>query len=397
MAEKILFVDDDPSILAAFQRHLRKQFAVQTALEGSRGLEAVRNDGPFAVIVSDLRMPQMDGIQFLSQVRALTPDSVRMMLTGNADLSAAVEAVNQGHIFRFLTKPCVAEVLTTALNAGIAQYRLVKAERELLEQTLRGTIKMLGEVLALLNPEAFGRASRITRCVREVALRMNAPDVWQLETAAALSQIGCIMLPEEALMKIYQGRSLSAEETQLFTMHPSIASDLLSHIPRMEQIAEIIAYQEKHFDGSGTPHDLRTGREIPLGARILKAVLDFDTLEVGNTPKSDIIFSLKARSGTYDPRVLAALGAVIANEEGFETRLVRAAELMDGMILAQDVTTFDGRLLITRGYQVSKTMRERLKTYARKPGIKEPIRILIPLGRDERAAGQGPNGKENLE
>lgn len=397
MTEKILFVDDDPNILSAFQRHLRKQFEIQTALEGPQGLEAVRNDGPFAVIVSDLRMPQMDGIQFLSQVRALTPDSVRMMLTGNADLSAAVEAVNQGHIFRFLTKPCAAEVLTTALNAGIAQYRLVRAERELLEQTLRGTIKMLGEVLALLNPEAFGRASRITRYVREVALRMDAPDVWQLETAAALSQIGCIMLPEEALMKIYQGRSLSAEETQLFTMHPAIASDLLNHIPRMEQIAEIIAYQEKHFDGSGTPHDLRTGREIPLGARILKAVLDFDTLEVGNTPKSDIIFSLKARSGTYDPRVLAALEAVIANEEGFETRLVRAAELMDGMILAQDVTTFDGRLLITRGYQVSKTMRERLKTYARKPGIKEPIRILIPLGRDERAAGQGLNGKENLE
>ncbi len=387
MTEKVLFVDDDPNILAAFQRHLRKQFAVQTALEGPRGLEAVRNDGPFAVIVSDLRMPQMDGIQFLSQVRALAPDSVRMMLTGNADLSAAVEAVNQGHIFRFLTKPCAAEVLTTALNAGIAQYRLVMAERELLEQTLRGTIKMLGEVLALLNPAAFGRASRITRYVREVALHLEAPDVWQLETAAALSQIGCIMLPEEALMKIYQGRSLSGEEGQLFTMHPSIASDLLTHIPRMERIAEIIAYQEKHFDGSGIPHDQRRGREIPLGARILKAVLDFDTLEAGKTPKSDIILSLKARAGLYDPKVLVALQAVIANEEGFETRLVRAAELTDGMILAQDVTTLDGRLLITRGYQVSKTMRERLKTYALKPGLKEPIRILIPLARDEKAAG----------
>ena len=379
MTEKILFVDDEPNVLSAFQRQLRKQFAIATAPGGAEGLDAVRNQGPFAVIVSDLRMPRMDGIEFLSRVHSIAPDTVRMMLTGNADLHAAVEAVNQGYIFRFLTKPCATEVLTAALEAGTAQYRLITAERELLEKTLRGTIKVLGEMLALLNPEAFGRASRITRYVKEIALRMGAADVWQLETAAALSQIGCIMLSEDALMKLYRGQPLSPEESQLFNMHPLLASDLLNNIPRMQSIAEIVSYQEKHFDGSGIPHDDRQGREIPLGARILKAVLDFDTLEAGNTPKSEIVRILTARSGIYDPRVLTSLGAVVAAEEGFETRFVTTTQLKDGMILAQDVTTVDGRLLIARGYQVNKTMRERLRGFAIKPGVKEPIEVRLPL------------------
>ncbi|MEN6439514.1 MAG: HD domain-containing phosphohydrolase [Syntrophobacter sp.] len=379
MTEKILFVDDDSNILAAFRRQLRKQFTIETAPGGGEGLEAVKNSGPFAVIVSDLRMPRMDGIEFLSRVRALAPDSVRMMLTGNADLHAAVEAVNQGHIFRFLTKPCGPEVLTAALNSGTAQYRLITAERELLEKTLRGTIKVLGEMLALLNPEAFGRASRITRYVKEVAQQMGAPDVWQLETAAALSQIGCIMLPEDALMKLYKGQPLAPEESQLFNMHPFLAYDLLSHIPRMEEIAEIISYQEKHFDGSGIPHDDRHGKEIPLGSRILKVVLDFDTMVAGKVRKGEIIVNLKSRSGIYDPRVLAALEALVVAEEGFESRAVTVAQLRDEMILAQDVTTIDGRLLLVSGYQVNKTMRERLRNFAVKPGVKEPIHVLVPI------------------
>lgn len=381
MADRILFVDDDPNILAAFQRQLRKQFLIETALGGWLGLDAVENKGPFSVIVSDLRMPEMDGIQFLSRVRTISPDSVRMMLTGNADLHAAMEAVNEGNIFRFLTKPCTPEALATALKAGIEQHRLILAERELLEMTLRGCIKVLSEILALLNPEAFGRATRITRYVKEVASQLQAPNLWQLETAATLSQMGCIILPEETLLKLYQGQALAGEESQLFNMHPFIVSDLLVKIPRMQEIAQIIAYQEKHFDGSGIPIDTCAGKEIPLGARILKAVLDFDTLVTRGTPKNEIPLDLRKRSGYYDPKVLDALEAVISAEEGFSMRLVTVAEFEDNMILAEDLLTASGRLLIARGHQVSRTLRERLKNFAQKPGIREPIRVVVPLTR----------------
>ncbi|MHC1743442.1 MAG: HD domain-containing phosphohydrolase [Syntrophobacteraceae bacterium] len=379
MAEKILFVDDDPNVLAGFQRQLRKLFSVETAQGGAQAVEAIAQRGPFAIIVSDLRMPEMDGIQLLSRARTLAPDSVRMMLTGNADLHAAIEAVNEGNIFRFLTKPCTPESLISALTAGLEQHRLILAERELLEKTLRGSIKVLSDVLALLNPEAFGRGTRITRYVKEVAVQMKAPGLWQLETAATLSQIGCIILSEEAIQKLYQGKPLTGEESQLFNMHPFIASDLLVNIPRMREIAEIIAYQEKHFDGTGIPNEPRSGREIPLGARILKVVLDFDTLEAGGLPRGDILLEMKKRTGSYDPSVLAALREVITAEEGYETMYVTAARLINGMILAQDVMTVDGRLLITRGYTVNRTLRERLKGFAQQPGIKEPIRVQVPV------------------
>lgn len=386
MADKILFVDDEPNLLAGIQRQLRKHFALETALGGEEGLEAVQDRGPYAVIVSDLRMPGMDGIQFLARVRKLSPDTVRMMLTGNADLNAAIEAVNEGNIFRFMTKPCSPETLARALQQGIKQYRLITAERELLEKTLRGSIKVLSEVLALLNPEAFGRASRITRYAREIAVTLGLPEVWEIETAATLSQIGCIVFPETVLQKLFRGEALDGEEQQLYNMHPSVAFDLLAHIPRMERIAEIVTLQDKCFDGSGPPADPRRGRDIPQGARILKVVIDFDTLVARGSSKDDAMVDLRQRQGHYDPSVLGALEAVLAVERGYLVRFVKVLELQDSMILDQDLHTSDGRLLITRGYQVSKTMRERLKHWAQSSGIPEPIRVHVPVAGPDGAA-----------
>jgi DNA-binding NtrC family response regulator len=122
--EKILLVDDEPSVLEALQRQFHKQFHIHTALGGEKGLTMVRIQGPFAVVVSDCRMPGIGGIQFLALVRKVAPDTVRMMLTGNTDLETAMEAVNQGEIFRFLTKPCPPDTFQVALEAGIKQYRL---------------------------------------------------------------------------------------------------------------------------------------------------------------------------------------------------------------------------------------------------------------------------------
>ena len=378
MPAKILFVDDDPNILAAFERQLRKDFSVHTALGGEEGLRAISAHNPFAVIVSDLRMPGMDGIQFLSRVRQAAPDSVRIMLSGNADLSTAIDAVNQGNIFRFLTKPCELQALLNALSDGVRQYQLIIAERELLEKTLRGSIKVLSEILHLLNPEAFGRASRITRYAREVASAMGVSGVWQIETAAALSQIGCVILPEAALKKLYTGEELTGEESQLFAMHPCIGSDLLSHIPRMKTIAKIIANQEKNFDGLESPQESNGGEDIPLGARILKVVLDFDTLRARGVSNREASGKMAKSTGRYDPDVLSALRRILAAESHDEERTVRANELVDGMILAQDIRFLDGRMFVARGYEVNRTLRERIKNFSQKPGIQEPVRVTVP-------------------
>ena len=153
MTDKILFVDDDTNLLAAFRRQLRKQFHLETASGGREGLKLVEKNGPYSVIVSDFRMPNMDGIEFLSRVREIAPDTVRIMLTGNADLQAAIHAVNEGNIFRFLTKPCSADILGESLATGIAHYQHVMKEREYNQKT-RYSMAQAMEVQQNLIPKA---------------------------------------------------------------------------------------------------------------------------------------------------------------------------------------------------------------------------------------------------
>jgi DNA-binding NtrC family response regulator len=157
MTDKILFVDDEPAVLDGYKRMLRREFEVDTAVCGQQGLAEISNHGPYAVVISDMRMPEMNGAQFLSQVRQTAPDTVRMLLTGYSDMDAAMSAVNEGNIFRFLTKPCEKDLLGKAITAGLMQYRLVTAEKDLLENTLMGSIKVLTDVLSAVSPEAFGR------------------------------------------------------------------------------------------------------------------------------------------------------------------------------------------------------------------------------------------------
>ena len=135
MSNKVLFVDDDAKILAAFRRRLRKRFTIETVLGGNEGLNLIESDGPFAVVVADYCMPQMNGVEFLSRVREVAPEAVRMMLTGSADLQSAAQAVNEGNIFRFLTKPCSMDALSEALNSGIEEYKRANDEREFNQKT----------------------------------------------------------------------------------------------------------------------------------------------------------------------------------------------------------------------------------------------------------------------
>ena len=253
MTEKILLTDDDPNILSAFRRRLRRQFQLETALGGQEGLKILEDRGPFAVIVSDMRMPDMDGIQLLTRVKERAPDTVRMMLTGNADLQTAIEAVNEGSIFRFLTKPCPPETFARALRAGLEQYHLIVAEQELLEKTLSGSIKLLTEMLSLISPTAFSQASRVRRYVRHIATRLGLADAWQFEVAAMLSQIGCVSVPPRILDKIHTGRSLSSDEQGIFSAHPAVGARLLANIPRLETIAQMIEGQGLPFAQNQCP------------------------------------------------------------------------------------------------------------------------------------------------
>ena len=185
----------------------------------------------------------MDGIQLLSKVKDQYPETVRMMLTGNADQETAIEAVNKGQIFRFLNKPCPTSTLVMAIALAIRQYSLITAEKELLDKTLMGSITVLSEVLSLASPIAFSSGLRVKAVVGEIAKKLQLHNIWQFEIAALMSQIGCITLPPDTLNKLYSGQELNAEEKTMYQDHPQIGSKLLEKIPRLETVAAIIAHQ----------------------------------------------------------------------------------------------------------------------------------------------------------
>lgn len=377
MTQKVLCVDDDPNILGAFQRSLRK-FHLEVALGGEQALELIQRSGPFAVVVSDMRMPGMDGIQFLTKVRERAPNTVRMMLTGNADQQTAIDAVNQGHIFRFLTKPCTPELLAMSLNAGIEQYRLIMAEKELLEQTLTGGVQMLIDLLAIVHPFAFSRASRVKQLATRIAAELQLENAWQVAVAAMLSHVGCVVVPEDTLKKFFRGQSLTSDESAMIHSHPKIGCDLVSRIPRMEPVAEIINYQEKLFNGDGPPKGTKSGHDIPIGARVLKVALDFDRLVARGEKAGDACSQIDGRSDWYDPEVLRALRAALRDEIKYQPKAVNIDELAVHMTMDQEVVSRGGFVLIAEGQEVTPYLLDRLRNLAAKGVITGPFKVQVP-------------------
>jgi response regulator RpfG family c-di-GMP phosphodiesterase len=373
---KILCVDDEPLVLEGLTLHLRRAFRLFTAPSGAAGLEVLAKESDCSVVVSDMRMPQMSGAQFLAKVRELHPNSVRVLLTGQSDLESAIAAVNEGQIFRFLTKPCPPNVLLSALGSAVRQHELIMAERVLLEQTLRGCVKTLTDVLSITNPTAFGRASRAKQYMTQLLSYINRRDDWQSEVSAMLSQIGCVTLPGDVLERMYEGQPLTEDEASMAAGLPAVAERLLAHIPRLEGVREILLHMDDHFEAK--PGQSLKGESIPWGARALKVVLDFTGLEWqlgGSAPALDM---MRGRSGWYDPGIFVAFAALQGNAaSGVEVRSVSVRELREGMILHQNLTTRTGMLVMAKGHEITESSIERIANFSKRVGVREPIPVVV--------------------
>ncbi|PWU04751.1 MAG: hypothetical protein C5B51_16175 [Terriglobia bacterium] len=385
---RVLFVDDEPDLLAGLARTLRSElFEITTATNAAAALELLHNSGPFAVIVSDLRMPEMDGVTLLRSARLQAPDAVRILFTGRLDMERAVAAVNEGEIFRFLTKPCPRITMALTLKSAIEQHRLITAERVLLEQTLHGSIRALTETLALASPLAFGRATRLRKWVGRLAAALQISQSWHIEVAAMLSQIGCVIVPPDTLERVYRGDVLSESENAMMCRVPGVIEQILGNIPRLEPVREILDYQQKHFDGTGPPDNAVAGEAIPWGARALKIVLDEDALESSGAPVSLAIDTLRGRKGWYDPVILVAFAEILESEQRSEVRELPLASLRPGMILAQDVRTKKGIIFIARGQEVTDSVLEKLKNFEGWVYGEDSIRVIVRGTRPGQAPG----------
>jgi len=368
---KVLCVDDEPYVVEGLALHLRRTYQVLVATSGRAGLEEIAKQGPFAVVLSDMGMPGMDGAAFLSQVREAAPDTTRMLLTGHTDIQAAVSAVNEGQVFRFLTKPCPPDQLRLAFDAAVEQHRLVTAERVLLEQTLHGSIKTLTDILSMTNPVGFGRAARIKKHVSELADALGMQNRWQVEVAAMLSQLGSISLPEETAERFYNGRELSAQEKATVARMPKLTESLFGNIPPREPVREILARQ-------GTPFEAGRGKkDVPLGARMLKIAVDFDELESNALSVQLALDTMLGREGWYDPETLQAFVRIKGASAGQQVvKEIQLQAVRVGMVFAEEVRLKSGVLLVARGYEVTQSFIEKVRSF-QKDVVNEPLRIVV--------------------
>ena len=376
MPEKILLVDDDNSVLDGYRRSLSREFPMETALGGEEALKLVAANGPYAVVVSDMRMPGMDGIQLLSKIKALSPDTIRVMLTGNADMETAINAINEGSIFRFLNKPCKKEVMARTLTAALVQYRLVNSEKQLLEQTLSGSMQVLTEVLSLVNPAAFSRAERARRYIHHIVIKMNLGNPWQYEVAAMMSQLGCVTLASETVEAVFNGEPLTPAEQTQYDAHPRVAYDLLSKIPRLEPIAWMIEHQNEPLGEPG-PGDFETP-EMRRGAGILRLILAYEKLTHKGVSRNEAAHTLALQNKNFSPEFFAALVELDPNAEEGEIRKCRIELLAPGMIVQQEVRSNEGVLLISKGQEVTPPLIIKLKNLHARHVIAAEVSISMP-------------------
>jgi CheY-like chemotaxis protein len=377
MSERVLCVDDEPSVLEGIQRTLRKIGELHTATSGSDGLRKISESGPFALVISDMRMPIMNGAQFLAKVREQAPDTVRMILSGQSDLQATIAAVNDGHIFRFLSKPCPPDQLIAAVEDGLKQHRLLTAEKVLLEQTLNGSVQMLIEILGMIRPAASSRASRLRRYAIELAAALALPARWEWGLAALVSQIGCVALPADILSKVESGAPLSDEEKRLYEAHPEVAGKLLAAIPRLEDVAAIVTAQFTVPDWRSKSEDLRQWDSRSVGQLLLRSAFEFDGLTMRGASRDAAIEVLRTSKLGFPQSIMKALSTLSQTSQERVVRQVRLKDLAVGMILDEDLVSPKGIRLVPMGQEVTRTLIVRLTSIASGVGIAEPFRVQV--------------------
>lgn len=369
----ILCVDDEPLVLEGLRDTLRRSFEVHVAQSGADGLALLR-DRPhrFAVVMSDMRMPVMSGSAFLQQARQTAPLAVRMLLTGYADVDSAVKAVNDGRIFRFLTKPCDRAELLRACAAALGQHRVDATERVLLEQTLHGSVRALTDVLSIASPAAFGRGSRVKRLLKPFLSEVGMEDGWELEVAAMFAHLGAITLPDATAEKLYAAKPLNAAEAAIVDRVPAVTQQILANIPRLDGVLQILANYRRRFDST------EADRLLPIGARVLRIIFDYDELETQGVAASDALDAMRGRGGVYDADLLEVFAGTLGVREHVR-RVIEIAlrELRVGMTLTGDVHSQRGQLLIPRGYVVTPELVERLRNFP-DGYVREPLRVIDP-------------------
>lgn len=370
---RVLCVDDEKNVLDSFRRLLRKDFDLNTATSGADGIALIEQNGPYAVVVSDFKMPGMNGVEFLARAKEIAPDTIRVMLTGQAEENTAAQAINDGKIFRFLNKPISSSSFIQCLKDSIRQYELIHAERDILEKTLKGSIEAMTDILSLANPLAFSRATRVQEYCKQVGSALGVEDLWQLEVAAMLSHLCFVTIPKDTLEKKENGIGLDPVEIQMFEDLPQITNKIIGHIARLEPILEIINKAQSD-DSLST---ISMSDNIAVCAAIFRTIIRFDELIEKGYGKLEAIRDLNNYKTRYHQTVLDQLKSIKIRELGVQTRKIGINQIRVGMVLNESIKTAEGLTVAPKGFVVNELIRQLLKNLYLQDAIPEIVEVQI--------------------
>lgn len=424
-APTILCVDDEPNILSALRRLFRSEgFQVKTALGGAAGLELLQTE-PVDLVISDMRMPEMDGAEFLQKVRERTPDTVRLLLTGYSDVTSIVGAINRGEIYRYITKPWDdhdivlivrqalerkaldqerkrLEKLTVdqneelkSLNASLeskvaARTAEITIANEKLKTNFVTSIKIFSTLIEMRGGNLSGHSRRVADLSRKIAqaLKLEGKQVQEIFVAGLLHEIGKVGFADELLKTPVA--MMTPVQLDAYRNHIVQAEQLLMPLPDLKGQTEIICGQFERFDGSGFPEKI-AGENIPIGARILALASDFDSMQIGTltqrklTPDDAKILIVHGSGKRYDPQVVAAFVELLgggAREEAetarMQERAVPANELEPGMILSRDLVTPSGMLMLSTNHVLDARLISKILHFQKSSGVEFTAYIQVP-------------------
>lgn len=410
-AWRVLCVDDEANILSALRRLFRPcGYVVTVAASGEEGL-AILDQTPFDLVISDMRMPGMSGAQFLEEVSTRWPDTMRLLLTGYADIDSTIDAVNKGRIFHYVSKPWDDKALLLIVRHALERKQLerdkarlealtaqqneelkdVNASLELkvMERTVElrkanehikasfiTSIKVFANLIELREGAIGGHSRRVAELARKLAkcAGMDAAAVQDVFLAGLLHDIGKIGLPDTLLSRAVA--EMSGPELLRYRKHPQAGEHALMALSELAQAARLVRSHHERFDGKGYPDGL-AGEQIPLGARIVAVANDYDGLQIGTlaarkrTAREALELLEAGRGRSYDPGVLDLFLEVVAESERNDLKEVglSVARLMPGMILSRDLVTRQGYLLLATDFVLTAGIIRQIQEYASQEGL----------------------------
>jgi len=423
----ILFVDDEANILSSLKRLFRPLgYRIFTAESAAEGLEIMQSE-TIDLVVSDMRMPEMNGAQFLEKVRERWPDAVRILLTGYAEISSTIDAINKGQIYRYISKPWEDNDITLTIQHALQHKKLEHEKLRLEELTLRQneelkdlnanleakvlarteevhqtmafleaaheklkksfitSVRVFSNLIEMRNPSKAGHSRRVADLAHTLAqdLGLSAAEVQDVFIAGLLLDVGKIGLADRLLDKPFN--NLTAEERAEICKCPIKGEMALMALEQLQGAAKLIRSHRERFDGTGYPDQL-SGLGIPLGARILSIAKDYETALMGTdytqplTPAAASLQIQDGKSKRYDPTLVNALlntlgkSGTVKGSNSPETTL-RSGQLLQGMALSQDLITASGDILLSKDHVLTEQLIDQIRGFERMDG--HPLTIYI--------------------